>query len=63
MASPGVVPAAQPGNKEFNWKRLFIKPAGFDAGFAVIFGILGGVASGTRTGRNRQSRGTITLFC
>src|SRR5258708_19900904 len=43
MSSPGVVAGPEPAKKEFSWKRLFIKVAGFGAGFALMSAILVGV--------------------
>lgn len=36
MSSPGVG-SPEPAKREFSWKRLFIRSAGFGSGFAVLF--------------------------
>ncbi len=41
MSTPAIAPEAP--KKEFNWKRLFIKAAGFGAGFALMLAVLAGV--------------------
>jgi hypothetical protein len=40
MSTP---PVAAEAPKQFNWKRLFIKAAGFGAGFALMLAVLAGV--------------------
>jgi hypothetical protein len=43
MVGLGTVPAVESVKKEFSWKRLFIKGAGFGVGFALMLAILAGV--------------------